>query len=341
MRRRMPIVAALALGVLAAACSGPAGTASTTSTSTTPAPTTSAPGQATTTSTAPTTSTSAVSGGRDGIPPLPHVFVVVMENLGYTAALATPELGVLAQQYAYSSEFYATSHPSLPNYLAMTGGSTFGVTTDCATCYVSAPNIGSELSAAGISWGAYMQGVPRACYLLPYGGVDYASKHDPFVYYDNIRSSASLCAHIVPFGHLRAQLRGPASGVPRYVSVTPNLCNDGHNCSADTASGWLQPFVASITASAAWRQDGVLFVVWDEGNFSDTTTVGPSGSVANCCGGGHVLMLVIRSGLPAGFHSAVPYSQYSLLATIEDGLGVPLLGASAHAAPMTAFFPRS
>ncbi len=273
------------------------------------------------------------------MPALSHVFVIVMENLGYSGAMATPGFAALASRYAYAGEMYATTHPSLPNYLAMTSGGTWGVTSDCVTCYVSAPNLGEQMSAAGVSWGAYMEGLPNSCFLDPYGGVDYASKHDPFRYYDDIRSSTSLCAHIQPLTNLSPLLAGPAAGVPRFTWVTPNLCHDGHDCSPTTAAAWLDGFVPQITASAAWRHGGVLFVVWDEGNGGDDSTVGPGDTVNGCCGGGHILLLVIRPGLQAGFHSATPYDQYSLLATIEDGLGLPLLNAAADAPSLRAFFP--
>ena len=83
-----------------------------------------------------------------------HIFVIVMENLGYSQALATPAISALAKRWAYESQYYAITHPSLPNYLSLIGGSTFSITSDCVDCFVSAPSLASEMSQKEISWSA-------------------------------------------------------------------------------------------------------------------------------------------------------------------------------------------
>jgi len=261
-----------------------------------------------------------------------------MENLGYTAALETPGIASLARRYGFATEYYATAHPSLPNYLELTSGGTWGVTSDCVECFVDEPNLGEQLSAAGIPWGAYMEGIPSPCFLDDYGGVDYAAKHDPFRYYVAIRSSTVLCDHIRPLGELLPLLAGPATAVPRFVWVTPDLCHDGHDCPAGEAATWLDGFVGQVTASAAWRQGGVLFVTWDEGDGGDESTVTAGGAVADCCGGGHILTLVVAPGLTPATEVSVPYTHASLLATVEDAFGLPLLAGARTATPMAAFF---
>ena len=261
-----------------------------------------------------------------------------MENLGYTEALETPGYADLVRRYGFASEYYAAAHPSLPNYLALTSGSTWGVTSDCTACYVDARDLGAQLSAAGVSWGAYMEGIPGPCFLDQYGGTGYAAKHNPFRYYIAIRSSPALCAHIRPLGDLRPLLGGPAAGVPRFVWVTPDLCHDGHDCSPGEAAGWLDGFVAQVTAGAAWRDGGVLFVTWDEGNGGDASTVTQAGAVADCCGGGHVLTIVAAPGITPATEISVPYTHASLLATIEDAFGLPLLAGARSATPLAAFF---
>ena len=262
------------------------------------------------------------------MPGFSHVFVVMMENLGYSLALATPGFASLASRYASASNYYAVGHPSLPNYLAITSGGTWGVESDCITCYVDKANIAAQLSKAKISWGAYLEDVPGPCYLAPYWGEYYAGKHNPWRYYDDIRSSPALCAHLLPFGRLGPLLAGRAAKVPRYVWVTPNLCDDGHNCPPAVAASWLDRFVASVVKSAAWKANGVLFVTWDE---SDSG--GPAG--------GQVLTLVISPGLRRGLKVTVGYTHYSVLATIEDAFRLPLLGAARSATPMSAFFRKS
>jgi hypothetical protein len=106
--------------------------------------------------------------------------------------------------------------------------------------------------------------------------------------------------------------------VPRLVWITPDLCHDGHDCSTAVADQWLALTVPKILATSAWQQNGLLLITWDEG-----------GDAAN-----HVLTLVIHPDTSARA-SGRAYNHYSLLATIEDRLGVPRLGLAAHAKAMT------
>lgn len=273
------------------------------------------------------------------MPAFTHVFVVVMENLGAGAASGVTGLVALANRYQSTTDWYALAHPSLPNYLGLVSGSTWGVTSDCTQCTQRGPDLASQLSGADISWGAYLEGVPGPCFLGPQSAdATYAEKHDPFAYFDDVRSDASLCAHLQPLSSLTPLLDGPATAVPRFVWVTPDLCHDGHDCSAPSAATWLTGFVAQVTASAAWK-GGVLVVTWDEGD--DDSAMSPaSGAVSSSGGGGRVLTLVIGPGLPAGRVLPGPYDHYSLLRTVEDAFGLAHLGAAGDAgvAPLTAFF---
>lgn len=245
-----------------------------------------------------------------------------MENLSYDSALATPGFAALAHRYAYMSDYYAVAHPSLPNYLALVSGSTFGIASDCLACYVSGGELGSELSAAGISWGAFMQGVSRPCYLgTSYGS--YAAKHDPFRYFSRVRRSPRLCRHILPLGRFYADSGGGT--LPRFSFVTPNVCNDGHDCSPAHAASWLSGFVHHLVASPSWSAGDVLVVTWDEGGFADDRSVSPSGVVRTLGGGGHVLTLVIDPAIRPGTVLRAPLDHYGLLATVERWFGLGYL----------------
>jgi hypothetical protein len=324
--------------VLAACSAAPkAGSGTTTATaattSTAAPPSTTGPAPTTTAKAAPPTTVAPV--GRAGIPRFRHLFVVLMENLGYTGALGTPGFAALAERFATATNWYAVAHPSLPNYLALTSGGTWRVTSDCVECFVDVPDVGQQLSGAGVSWAAYMEGVPGPCFLADYGGNDYAAKHDPFRYYVPVRESPALCGHIRPFSELPPLLSEPAS-LPSFVWVTPDLCHDGHDCPPSDAAAWLTGFVDRLTSSAAWREGTALVVTWDEGD--DDGTLTPTGQVAGCCGGGHVLTIVAEPGIRRGEQVAVPYDHYSLLATVEEAFGLPLLGAARTATPLSAFF---
>ncbi len=283
---------------------------------------------------APTTTTQAPA-----LSSLSHVFVVVMENLGASQALGTAQIAAVARRYAYTTAWYAASHPSLPNYLALASGSTWGVTSDCTSCIQSGADLGAQLSQAGVSWGAYFENMPSPCYLGPESpdGL-YAQKHDPFAYFADIRSDPALCAHLQPFTALPPLLSGPATAVPRFVWVTPNLCDSGHDCSPSAAGAWLERFVSEVTASSAWQHGGLLVVTWDEGG-SDAAMDPQTGTIGSSGGGGTVLGIVAAPGAQAGGVLPGPYDHYSVLKTVEEAFGLPLLGAAAApaVAPLSAF----
>jgi phosphatidylinositol-3-phosphatase len=257
-----------------------------------------------------------------------HVIEVVMENFSYSQAVGTSGYQALAHRWASASDSYAASHPSLPNYLDMTSGSTFGINSDCTSCYVSSNNVGAQMTAKHLTWGDFSEGVPSKCYLGSTDGL-YAGKHNPFRYYDDIRASYALCDHLQSLAVFMRDLH--RSGVvPRYSFVSPNLCHDGHDCSPSEAFGWLSGFVRSVTASAAWSHNGLLIVTWDEGSDSDTSQVLPSGRVLSNGGGGHIPTLFIAPGVPQGTVVSQPVSHEMLLATIEANFGLaPLNGAAA------------
>jgi phosphatidylinositol-3-phosphatase len=268
-----------------------------------------------------------------GVPAFSHVFVIVMENHEYGSIIgssAAPYMNSLASTYGLATNYYGASHPSLPNYLALTAGSTFGITSDCTTCYVSATNIADQVEASGRSWKAYMEDMPSACYLGASSG-NYAMKHNPFLYYTDIRNNAARCAaHVLPFTQFSADM---SSGqVPSLVWITPNMCNDMHDCAVSTGDAWLGSVVPTITGSAAFRNGGVLFITFDEGS-----------SNAGCCGstsGGHVVTLVISPRSISGYRSGIAENHYGLLRTIEDAFRLSHLGAAASAAnvPLREYF---
>ncbi|OLE22719.1 MAG: hypothetical protein AUG49_18090 [Catenulispora sp. 13_1_20CM_3_70_7] len=250
-----------------------------------------------------------------------HVFVIVMENHEYGSVIgsaAAPYANSLAASYGLATNYYGASHPSLPNYLALTAGSTFGIASDCTNCYQSATNIADQVEASGRSWKAYLEDMPTPCYMGASSG-NYAMKHNPFMYYTDIRNDALRCAaHVVPFTQFRVDMS--AGQVPNFVWITPNMCNDTHDCTVATGDAWLRGVVPTITASAAFRNGGVLFITWDEGSTN-----------AGCCGdawGGHVATLVISPRVSPGFRSGIAENHYGLLRTIEDGFHLAHLGAA-------------
>ena len=246
-----------------------------------------------------------------GAPTTPHVFVIVMENASLTTALRSPSIERLAAKYALATNYHAVSSPSLPNYLAMTSGSTWGITDD-AYHVLPAGGLGAQLTAAGLSWRAYLEGLTSAgCLGSPY---PYALKHNPFAYY-----GGSCPGNVVSLDPLEADLVGDT---PSFVWIAPGLCHDGHDCALAEAGPWLEDLVARVVASPAWRDHGALFVVWDEGD-----------------GLSSVVPLIVASPDLESRHVEAPYDHYSLLAAIEDLFRLPRLGAAKDASPLADLLP--
>ena len=267
-----------------------------------------------------------------------HVIEVVMENLGYSSATTYSGYQTLAHRYASASNSYAAAHPSLPNYLDLTAGTTFGVSSDCTSCYQTSNNLGAQLSAKRVTWDDFSEGVPGPCFLGASTGSGYAGKHNPFRYYTDIRKNRSLCRHLLPLTSLMTDLRRVKS-MPRFSFVTPNLCHDGHDCSPSVAFSWLQSFVKSVTASSAWKQHGLLVVTWDEGADSDTSTVLPNDQIHGNGGGGHVATLLIAPGVRAGTVVTAPMTHESLLASIESNFHLAMLRGAAKWSAHTLVIP--
>ena len=157
-----------------------------------------------------------------GGPPA-HIAVIVMENHEYgdiIGSRSAPYINSLARRSALAAGMYAITHPSLPNYLALTGGAMFGISSDCTSCTVGATSLVDQLARAHISWRAYMEDLPSACFTSASAG-EYAKKHDPFAYYTRIASNRRRCAGIVPLTRLAADAgTGPAAAPRTYRHLT-------------------------------------------------------------------------------------------------------------------------
>jgi len=274
-----------------------------------------------------TTQLGTPAAGAAGPPQLDHIFTIVMENHNYASILGNtaqaPYTNSLINEYSAAANYAGVAHPSLPNYLALTGGSTFGVTTDCTDCFVTATSIADRITASGRTWKSYEESMPTPCFVGD--AYPYAQKHDPFIYFNDIRTSAE-CNNIVPFGALASDLAS-ASTTPNYAFITPNLCNDTHDCPVATGDHWLSQNVPAILQSPAFtQQKSVLFITYDEDEN----------------GANQVLTLVITNSavnVPTGYRSGVAYNHYSLLKTVEWAWGLaPLTANDAAAAAMADFF---
>ena len=254
-------------------------------------------------------------------PAIDRVFIIAMENAEYGDVVGSPSapyLNSLIAQYGLSTNFTAPLHPSLPNYMAVTGGQTV-FTTNCDDCRSDGPSIADSIEASGRTWRAYMEGMTGTCGLVNEGL--YVVKHNPFVHYRSIADNPARCANIVPFTRFAGDLN--AGTLPTYVWITPDLCHDMHDCGVGAGDAWLQSVVPSIIQSPSFA-NALLLIWWDEG----TTAIG---------GGGHIPLIVVSPRTPAGTRSGIVAGHYDVLRTIEDLWGLAPLGQSANARSLSEF----
>lgn len=255
-----------------------------------------------------------------------HVVVVWLENREASSVTAStmPYLYGLSQTYGRADAFYAVTHPSLPNYLALWSGSTQGVRDD-AIHDLAAASLSNQMAAAGRSWRTYAQDYPAggcntaAAYT---GGVDgpgvagtYARKHNPAMSFTFV-SGTSQCANIQPLASFDPSVS--------FAFVAPNLCNNMHDCSPAQCNAFLRAFLPIVFSAPEWPNT-LLVVSFDEG-------------ASDVNGGGRVFTLVAHPGL-AGVTSSTPHNHYGLLRTIEDIFGLPCLNAACGATPLDEFLP--
>jgi hypothetical protein len=233
-----------------------------------------------------------------------HVMVLVEENRNRSEVIGAsnmPYLNSLAAKYGNTTAWNGVSHPSLPNYLALISGSSQRVTDDgCNYSFPGIPTVGSELSAAGISWKAYMEEMPEpASAVCTFGG--YAKKHNPFSYFLGTNGP-----NVVPATQF---WRDASSGqFPAFIFLAPDLVNDGHDGTNEQVDNYLRNLIPQVLASSWYSEGGIIIITWDESNGEERIpTVVVTGS-----GGGKVL--------------TTPGNHYGTLATVEDLYGLPRLG---------------
>jgi phospholipase C len=270
-----------------------------------------------------------------------HVFIIMMENTGYNALIGNPNApftNAAAANYGLANNYYGVTHPSQPNYIAATSGSTNGVADDNDTT-IDVANIVDQLEANRKTWKAYMQSYSLCVTPLDHacGNQLYERKHNPFISYQDVQSNPARVANIVDFSQFASDL---ASGnVADYVWISPDQCHDMHGrastpddpcdfsqIQALISSGdtFVMNTVSAIMSSKAWTGNSLIFITWDESDFTGTGFQGFEDD-SGCCdsvpgqGGGRVVGITISHSDHSPRISNVAYNHQSMLATIEDG----------------------
>jgi hypothetical protein len=244
----------------------------------------------------------------------PHAMIVLMENSSYEGVVGNAQMPYVNGLVAANGSVSTTdlSHPSLPNYLGLISGSIQNNPADTTPqdgTYGGA-QLTDELAAAGVAWKAYMEDMPAACDLTDqYSPGHYDVNHNPFMYFNSVRSNASQCNRDVPYPQLAADLN--AGTAPPFLWVTPNTIDDMHDGTPAQGDAFLQGLVTRVRGSSWWTPASRIIITWDEGEQSD-----------------QVLTLVVGSAHGTAANGG---NEYGTLRGLEEAYGVGLLGHSADA----------
>src|SRR5437660_5547231 len=262
-----------------------------------------------------------------------HVVVITLENHSYEQVIGTiamPYFNQLVSQYGLADSYFATQHNSLSALMWLTTGSQ--VTTNNSTLEIfNVDHIAARVWQSGQTWKAYMESLPSIGFIGYATSGPYLKRHNPFAYFSDVVNTNQRL-NLVPLSPFFAQDIANRT-LPNFSYVVPDAGDDAHDGTLAQADQWLQANVPQLLADPDFQTDGLLFLVWDEGN------LGPLDSRWT---GGRVATLVIGPAVKHGFHSTTLYSHQDLLRTVCDALalnGCPGNGATGSA--MADFFPPS
>ena len=277
-------------------------------------------------------------GAPNAAPQFAHVVLVVEENHSYSSIIGNPVmpfLNSLARKNGLATKYFADAHTSIANYFMLTTGQIITL-DDNFSGVVSDDNLARQLNGAGKSWKSYAESLPSAGYL---GGdvYPYFRHHNPFTYFSDVIQSARPGNNIVPFAQFATDLS--ANNLPNFAFIIPNVQHDAHDCPAGgqncadndklaAADAWLQQNLTPLLSNPAFQSNGLLLIVFDEGDSTDIANVG-----------GHVPLVVVSSRAKPGFQSTTTYQHESTLRLIMQATGVNRYpGAAANAPDMGEFF---
>jgi phosphatidylinositol-3-phosphatase len=264
----------------------------------------------------------------------PHIMVIVDENAAYDATFGNPSIvgntqapyinNTLIPTYSNATSWFAVEHHSSYDYYDLiSGGDQAGSSKP-----LSGTTFVDQLAAKGISWKAYMESAPSACYKGAKAGAYYKG-HNPFVSFKSIVNNPSQCGNVVPYtpSQMTTDLNQPSP--PPFVWITPNQCDDMHsNCSptnnrVQQGDTWLKSTVPAVQATTWYQNGGIIILTWDESATSDTHGVPGTGD-----SGGHVATIVISAARHSPYSS--PGDHFGTLRGLENAYGVSCLAAACN-----------
>jgi phospholipase C len=305
----------------------------------------------------------ATAEARAETPRFDHVYVIVLENHGFDDALTngpSPFLRELARTQGLATRYFGVAHPSLPNYLALIGGDEFGIRDDRPSCFasdispttscnrISGDSLVDQLRGAGLSFALYAENLPEPGSMVTVapGGVQgalYAQKHNPLPYFQSVAADPDRASLIKPYAAFAGDLEGKA---PNVALIIPNQCHDGHGLTvcydrdrliADYDS-FVRDAITAIRGSKNFTRHSAIVVTFDEGARPLYSDAPVSEAVRATGGADNHIATIVATSCGAPLQDATRYDHYSLLATIEDGFGLPRLRKAAEARAMDALF---
>jgi len=269
------------------------------------------------------------------------VFIILFENTDWasvTPSVAPYIRNIVLPMGAHATQYFNPlgTHPSEPNYIWLEAGDDLGLITD----HDAGPSNSTDtrdhlvryLGNAGLSWKTYQEDIDGSTCPLTSGGLagGYAAKHNPFVFFrdltDNNNPNSSYCiAHNRPFAELARDLQ--RNTIARYNFITPNLCNDMHDCGIAAGDRWLSQTLPAILSSRAYRDNGAVFITWDEGAHGSDGPIG---------------MIVLSPSAKVNYANSIYYTHSSTLRTMQEIFGVrPFLRDAANATDLSDLFVNS
>ena len=243
-----------------------------------------------------------------------HVVVVFMENHSFNQIIGSssaPYINTLAKSCGLATQYYGVTYPSLPNYLAVTSGSYYGIHDDNSPS--SHPISAASIFSQTPSWASLSESMPKNCDAA--NAYPYMVKHNPAPYYTNIKTQCA--SKNIP-------LSSTPSFAAAYTFVTPNMLHDMHDGTIAQGDSWLSTFVPKVINSPQYQSGNtVLVITWDTDDRSSSNRA-PA--------------LVISPSVVPGTQSATRSNHYSLLQLSEDLLGLPRLANAKTATSMRAAF---
>ena len=266
-----------------------------------------------------------ISTAPAALPRPDHVVIVVEENHSFAEiynSSSAPFINSLVSQGLLFTQSFAIEHPSEPNYLDLFSGSNQGINDDGCPYSFSAPNLASQLIAAGLSFGGYSEDLPAKGSAVCSSG-SYARKHNPWVNFDNGTNAVPPGAN-KPFIPYFPTTPSGFAAMPTVSIVVPNLQNDMHDGSIEQGDAW---FWNNLSAYYQWAQthNSLLILTFDEDDSSSSN---------------QVFTLFLGPMVTPGLYTG-PINHFNILRTIEDMYGLPHAGAAQTATPISAGWTTS